>query len=75
MKHKEPIKTAQEKSNLSKNREMAANIIDKFEDLLDDKDITIPSADRESNEDEARIYGTEYYELENAITELLGGDK
>ena len=60
---------------MSKNREMAANIIDEFEDLLDDKGITIPSSDREGNEDEARIYGPEYYELEDEITELLGGDK
>ena len=53
------------------NREKAIQIIEKFENLLSKKDIKIPSKDRENKENEACIYGTEYYELEDAIVEIL----
>jgi len=33
--------------------------------------VTIPSSDREGREEEARLYGTEYHSLEDAITEIL----
>jgi len=51
--------------------EIAHTIIDEFEDLLDKKDITIPSEDRENNPDEARIFGKEYYDLEERIAKIL----
>lgn len=51
--------------------EYAYAILDCFEKLLDDKDIDIPSDDREGNDGEARLYGAEYYELETMIIELL----
>lgn len=57
-----------------KARIMAGTILDFFEDLLDEKGIDIPSSDREGrdvNEFEARIFGTEYYNLEDKITEYL----
>ncbi len=57
--------------NREKNREKAIEIIDKFEDLLSINDIKIPNADREENEDEACIYGSDYYNLEKAIIEIL----
>ena len=57
---------------MDKNRELAIDIIELFEDILEAKGITIPSKDREGKEEEARIYGSEYYELEDQITELLG---
>lgn len=53
------------------NREKAIKIIEQFENLLSKKNIKIPSEDREDNEDETCIYGTEYYELEDAIVEIL----
>ena len=53
------------------NREKAIQIIEQFENLLSKKNIKIPSEDREDNEDESCIYGTEYYELEDAIVEIL----
>lgn len=56
---------------MEKNREIASKIIDIFEDLLEEKNITIPSIDREGKRYEGRIYGTEYYNLENRITNLL----
>ena len=49
----------------------AADIIDIFEELLDRLDITLPDKWREGEEDEARIFGDTYYELENKIVERL----
>lgn len=49
----------------------AADIIDIFEELLDRLDITLPDKWREGEEDEARIFGDTYYELENKIIERL----
>lgn len=47
------------------------DIIDIFEELLDRLDITLPDKWREGEEDEARIFGDTYYELENKIVERL----
>lgn len=58
-------------NGLTLERNLAISIINIFEGLLDEKEIDIPSDDREGNEEEARIYGTEYYDLEDSITELL----
>lgn len=49
----------------------AADIIDIFEELLDRLDITLPDKWREGEENEARIFGDTYYELENKIVERL----
>lgn len=48
-----------------------SEIIECFEELLDEKEIDIPSEDREGDDGEARIYGSEYYELEEKILYLL----
>lgn len=52
-------------------RNTADDIIDIFEELLDKLDITLPDEWREGEEDEARIFGDTYYELENKIVERL----
>jgi hypothetical protein len=52
-------------------REMAIVILDEFEELLAEHDIVIPSDDREGREEEACLYGSQYYELEDEITDLL----
>ena len=49
----------------------AADIIDIFEELLDELDITLPDKWRADEEDEARIFGETYYELKNKIVERL----
>ena len=54
-----------------KARELAIEILDEFEELLDRHAIRIPSADREGRKEEACIYGSEYYELEDTITDIL----
>lgn len=56
---------------MEKERELAISIIDEFEELLDKKNLTIQSDDREGRDEEARIYGSEYYQLEDSITQLL----
>lgn len=54
---------------------IATDIIECFEDLLEEKDITIPDDDREENEGEARIYGMTFANLlsdvESIIVQLL----
>jgi hypothetical protein len=50
---------------------IAIRILDEFEELLDEKNMTIPSSDREGGEEEARLYGSECYALEDAVTRIL----
>lgn len=45
----------------NKARRVAIEIMDEFEELLD----------REGRKEEACIYGTEYYELEDVVTDIL----
>ena len=52
-------------------REIAIRVLDEFEELLAGKGVIIPSDDREGRDKEACIYGSEYYELEDAVTDLL----
>ncbi|MBQ2183857.1 MAG: hypothetical protein II399_04410 [Lachnospiraceae bacterium] len=52
-------------------RQLSADICEIFEDYLDETDITIPSYDREGEEGEARLYGTEYYDTEDSVTATL----
>ena len=49
----------------------ADDIINIFEEMLDRFDITLPDKWRDGEEDEARIFGDAYYELENKIVERL----
>ena len=52
-------------------KQIATSILDYFEELLEEKNIDIPSDDREGADGEARLYGTEYYELETQIEDIL----
>jgi hypothetical protein len=52
-------------------RQISIHIIDVFETLLNDKNITIPSVDREGGSAEARIFGMEYFDLEHNITDII----
>lgn len=65
-------KEEENKMNINDNLTNAADdIIDIFEELLDKLDITLPDKWREGEEDEARIFGDTYYELESKIIERL----
>jgi hypothetical protein len=58
--------------NMERERRIAIEILDEFEELLAEKDIKIPSNDRESDgRNEASLYGTEYYDLEDKITDIF----
>ena len=50
---------------------VAFKVIGQFETLLDRENIAIPNKEREGKKDEACIYGTHYYDLEEAIKEVL----
>ena len=52
-------------------RQFSADICSVFEDLLSEFDIYIPSDDREGEEGEACLYGTEYSIVEDGVTEIL----
>ena len=57
--------------NAGKARRIAIRILDELEELLDEKNVTIPSNDREGREEEARLYVAEDYALEDAVTGIL----
>lgn len=63
------------KKKMQTNKEIAIRILDKFEEFLEENNIAIPSQDREGNEDEACIYGTKYYDLEDSIINILNTKK
>ncbi|MFH1110744.1 MAG: hypothetical protein V1790_16340 [Planctomycetota bacterium] len=52
-------------------RELAILVCDQFEDLLDEKNIMVDSADREGREEEACLYGSEYYAIEDGVVDIL----
>lgn len=52
-------------------RQFSADICEVFEDLLDKHNITIPDKNREGDESEARLYGDEYSDTEDYVTQIL----
>lgn len=59
-------------ASVGKHRGVAIRILDIFEDMLENKGVSIPDEDRTGEESEACLYGITYAELENEIAELLG---
>lgn len=65
-------KEEEDTMNITNNlTDLADDIIDIFEKLLDELDITLPDKWREGEEDEARIFGDTYSTLELDIIERL----
>ena len=62
---------------MDKKRELAARIVDLFDDLLDQKGIEVPcedadeQAERHEGDNEACLYGMEYWTLVDKIEEML----
>lgn len=56
---------------MDKNRQLAIEIIEKFENLLEKHNIQLPNEERQQDQSEACIYGRDYFDLEDEITELL----
>ena len=52
-------------------RDIAGDICEMFEGLLESKDISIPDDDRTGEDGEARLYGMTYAECIDSLTELL----
>lgn len=52
-------------------RQFSASICDVFEELLDKYDITIPDQNRIGDESETRLYGEEYSNTEDYVTQIL----
>ena len=52
-------------------REHAAQICDVFEELLAEHGIVIPNDEREGEEDEACLFGDDYYWVEDSVVEIL----
>jgi hypothetical protein len=69
----------EEINGMSKERYMACEILEVFEDFLARKGIEIPNKERdeyyednpEDKEEKAILFGGEYYSLEDEVTELL----
>ena len=59
-------------ASVGKHRGVAIRILDIFEDMLENKGVSIPDEDRTGDKSEACLYGMTYAELENEIAELLG---
>ena len=51
--------------------EIARDIVELFEDLLDKHGIMIPDGDREGLEGEACLYGTTYWDLLGDVESIL----
>ena len=64
--HVETIET-----NIDRPRLLAIEILDMFEDVLDEHGILVPDEDRTGAEGEACLYGMTYGRLEDAITDML----
>ena len=51
--------------------EFCMDIIECFEDFLDRRGIVLENEDKEEDEDASNIYGMDYAELEEGVTEIL----
>lgn len=55
--------------------EFATQILEIFEEKLEELDITLPDRSHSQNIDEARIYGSNYYDLEDKIIDFISINK
>ena len=51
--------------------EICADIIEAFEDFLDERGIVIENEEKEENEGPSNIYGSDFGELEFAVENIL----
>ena len=51
--------------------EFVGQLIDIFEDFLEERNVVLENSEREEDEDAAIIYGTDYGELQSAIEFML----
>ncbi len=64
-----------EENEMTKERELACTILDEFEDFLAGHDVKIPNKERDEYEcpedEKAILFGSEYYSLEENLTEMI----
>ena len=53
--------------------EFLGQIIDIFEDFLEERGVMLDNPEREEDDDAAIIYGTDYDELQSRLEELMVG--
>ena len=58
-------------ASVGKHRGVAIRILDIFEEMLENKGISIPDEDRTGDESESCLYGMTYANLEDEIVTLL----
>lgn len=56
---------------MEKEREIAIMVLQVFENKLEELNISLPDTERTGSQDEAKIYGQTYFELEDTITQIL----
>ena len=56
---------------MKKERKLAIQLLDEVEELLEEHGIKIADSDREGEEDEACLFGSTYYALEDKFTKLI----
>ncbi len=61
----------EQESEKTHNKELPANIIDIFEDFLDERDVEIDNDEHQGDEGKAIIYGSDFDSLMEKITETL----
>ena len=59
------------KINIEDRPEFIGQIIDIFEDFLEEKGIDIPNDEKTESDDPAILYGTDYGNLQSALEEML----
>lgn len=52
-------------------RNFASGILEIFEEKLEELNISLPDIQREGKQDEARIYGKNYYDLLDEISDFI----
>lgn len=57
--------------NLELNLEFIGQIIDIFEDFLEEREVTLPNDEREQDEYAAIIYGTDYDQLQTELIDTM----
>lgn len=68
------IRTKRRKKGITE-KEFAEEILEIFEERLDKLNISLPDKNRESNNTETRIYGSNYYDLRDEIEDLIYRNK
>ena len=68
------IRTKRRKKGITE-KEFAEEILEIFEERLDKLNIALPDKNRESNNTESRIYGSNYYDLRDEIEDLIYRNK